>query len=1002
MTRSYKSLKLVSLLSFMIAAFAQDLNKAATQIKMNGEKQIKSIRFQENQLVKKAAFFTNYKFTFGLTASDEMRSYKELSDKFGSHTRFKQFHKGLEVLGAEYILHSKNGNLKMANGLIISNLNVDVNPLLNEQQAFSKALENVKGKTYKWITEPETFTKPEGILAISSKEMKMTTESMKLVYRFDIYVENPVARFYVDVDAKTGEIVNKYNRLHTSDVSATGNSSYNGTVSFTADYTGSNYRLRQSADGNGIQTFDMNNGTNYNNSNDVVSNSSNFGNTDQTAVQAHWSAEQTHKYFMQSHSRNSFNGNGGIIKSYVHYSSNYVNAFWDGSRMTYGDGDGTSYGPLVSLDIVGHEITHGVTEYSANLVYSYESGALNESFSDIFGESIEYFATGSNDWQMGTDIGIGGSGAIRSMDNPNSFGDPDTYHGTNWYFGSGDNGGVHYNSGVQNKWFYILSAGETGTNDNNDSYSVSGIGIEDAAKIAYRNLSVYLSTNSQYDDARDGAIQSAIDLFGSGSAQEIAVTNAWYAVGVGSEYQGGGGDTTPPSISSVNATAVTTSSATITWTTNEGATSQVQYGTTTSYGSSTSVNSNYNTSHSRSLSGLSDATTYHYRVISIDAAGNSSTSSDNTFTTNSTGGGSGDVEPNNGFSTAGQLSPGTLINGFISSSSDEDYFVFTTSEAGDIHIELANFPGDYDVYLYNSSQSELAKGYTVNDPEIVDYTANSAGTFYVRVDGYNGANSSSDDYELMVTFTPEDNGNPGTPQWYYVDKTIESQHKYRNNKNTTDSYSKSGATQVAVHFSRFETETNYDFVFIKDASGNTVDTYHGTLSSFWAVVSGDEININFVSDYSVRKWGWKIDQVAYYSTQPIKSQGFVSGIEISEPEFIVKHINNEKGQPVNMFASKEDFGVKDYSFAKAFPNPFNPNTNISFFLPERSHVKVEIFNMLGQLIKTLNNGILAGEQEHSVQWNASNNQGVKVSSGVYFYKIRYREQTIVNKLILMK
>ncbi|MEZ4849341.1 MAG: M4 family metallopeptidase [Bacteroidia bacterium] len=150
------------------------------------------------------------------------------------------------------------------------------------------------------------------------------------------------------------------------------------------------------------------------------------------------------------------------------YSSNYVNAFWDGTRMTYGDGDGVNYGPLVSADITGHEITHGVTEYSANLVYQRESGALNESFSDIFGEMIEFHATGSNDWQMGTDIGIGGSGAIRSMNNPNLYGDPDTYGGSNWYNPNcgtptqfNDYCGVHTNSGVQNKWFYILAAGES-------------------------------------------------------------------------------------------------------------------------------------------------------------------------------------------------------------------------------------------------------------------------------------------------------------------------------------------------------------------------------------------------------------------------------------------------------------------------------------------------------------------------------------------------------------
>ena len=166
---------------------------------------------------------------------------------------------------------------------------------------------------------------------------------------------------------------------------------------------------------------------------------------------------------------------------------------------------------MVSLDIVAH----GITEYAANLVYSYESGALNESFSDVFGESIEFYAQGSNDWLMGDAIGAGGSGgALRSMSNPNVYSQPDTYLGNSWYTGSG-------------------------TNDNGDAYTVTQIGMDAAAAVAYRNLNVYLSSSSQYDDAREGAIQAAIDLYGAGSTEEIAVTNAWYAVGVGDAYDDG-------------------------------------------------------------------------------------------------------------------------------------------------------------------------------------------------------------------------------------------------------------------------------------------------------------------------------------------------------------------------------------------------------------------------------------------------------------------------------
>lgn len=461
------------------------------------------------------------------------------------HQKMQQYFKGVKVEFGTVTLSSKDGAVQtLSTGYFPIAEDFVVSPSVSKTQAFNKAIAYVGASRYMWQNPAEAnlanYEKPTGELVIFPAIANIS-ENNRLAYKFDIYATAPLYRADVYIDAKTGQFIMENKRIHHANVPATGTSLYNGTVSFTADNASGPYRLRQTADGNGIQTFDLNNGTNYNNAVDVTSGSTNFT-SNPTGVQAHFGAERTHKYFSQKHGRNSYNGSGAIIKSYVSYSTNYVNAFWDGSRMTYGDGDGTNYGPLVSLDICGHEITHGVTEYSANLVYSYQSGALNESFSDIFGESIEKFASGTNDWLMGDDIGAGGSGgALRSMSNPNAFGDPDTYQGTNWYSGSGDNGGVHINSGVQNFWFYVLSTGKSGTNDKGDSYDVTGIGMDKAAAIAYRNLTVYLNANSQYSDARNGAIQAARDLYGADSPEEVATTNAWYAVGVGAPYGGGGG-----------------------------------------------------------------------------------------------------------------------------------------------------------------------------------------------------------------------------------------------------------------------------------------------------------------------------------------------------------------------------------------------------------------------------------------------------------------------------
>ena len=458
-----------------------------------------------------------------------------------THVAYGQTYRGIPVDGFGYTAHATPaGELATLTGAYAKTPDdLETTPRFSGDDAVDLALTALRLKQPMWLSEgaPAGYTRPEAELVIYADAKG---EHAELAYKLDVYTAEPLYRAWVYVSALDGRVLFEDSRIHHADEPVQAVSDYNGTVQITVDNTGSGYRLRQAASGGGVETYSLRNGTNYGAAVDVTDNGPPFD-SDGTAVQAHYGAEQTWDYFNATHGRNSYDGNGAKLLSYVHYSSGYVNAFWDGSRMTYGDGDGRSYGPLTSLDIAGHEMTHGVTEYAAGLVYRNESGALNESFSDIFGEMVEWHATGSNDWQMGTDIGIGGSGAIRSMDNPNAYGDPDTYGGTNWYTGTGDNGGVHINSGVQNRWFYVLAVGASGTNDLGDAYAVTGIGRAKAAAIAYRNLDTYLSANSTYTAARSGAIQAARDLYGAGSPEEIAVTDAWYSVGVGAAYGSGGG-----------------------------------------------------------------------------------------------------------------------------------------------------------------------------------------------------------------------------------------------------------------------------------------------------------------------------------------------------------------------------------------------------------------------------------------------------------------------------
>ncbi len=483
--------------------------------------------------------------------SDLKYGLKQLSvetDKLGfTHYRYQQTINNIPVKFGMFIAHVKSGLIVSMNGDLF-NQNINQNSVtLSESAALSKALTFVGASKYKWEIPSEEIN-----LKLEQDNINATyypvgekfyihvggnvMNDLRLSYAFNLYAQQPLSRQVVYVDASNGEVLFSENKIQTIDEVGTASTGYSGTQTMTSDKVSvGNYRLQETGRGLGVRTFNCATTTNYTNTDFTnSSNSWNLTGVDQYATDAHWGAEMTYDYYLNKHARNSIDNAGFRLDSYVHYDVNFGNAFWDGTRMTYGDG-GSGTSPFTALDIAGHEITHGLTTFTADLTYQDESGALNESFSDIFGVSIEFVARPSAaNWLMGEDLGF----TIRNMANPNSMGDPDTYFGTNWAaLGGGDNGGVHTNSGVQNFWYYLLTTGGSGTNDNGNAYTVNGLGLDVAGQIAFRNLTVYLTPGSQYADARFFAIQSAVDLFGACTSQVESVTNAWYAVGVGSMYQ---------------------------------------------------------------------------------------------------------------------------------------------------------------------------------------------------------------------------------------------------------------------------------------------------------------------------------------------------------------------------------------------------------------------------------------------------------------------------------
>ncbi|MEO1050380.1 MAG: M4 family metallopeptidase [Bacteroidota bacterium] len=479
-----------------------------------------------------------------IDTKDDFKLVKTSTDELGlSHQSFQQFYKDVKVEYGQYKAHfDRVGRVTSMNGEFYDIPEIDVRPSLSNAVALQRAIDYVGANKYMWedVGQAEVleYDKPQGKLVIVEN---------KLAYKFDVFAIEPLSRDYIYVDAKNGDVIHTNSIIHHAHAIGTAATRYSGSKTIATDSFISGFRLRDYTRGQGVETYDLNRSTSYSNAIDFVDNDNNWtagewnnSNKDNAALDAHWGAIQTYDYWITEHNRNSWDGNGARIRSYVHYSSNYDNAFWNGSVMTYGDGN--NFDALTSLDVAAHEIGHAITTSTANLVYRYESGAMNEGFSDIWAACVESFAAPQKQiWQIGEDIDLANGTGLRSMSDPKSKGDPDTYKGTNWEFGSSDNGGVHTNSGVMNHWFYILTVGKTGSNDNGDSYSVTGIGITKAAKIAYRLESVYLSANSQFIDARNFGIQAAEDLYGAGSAEAIATQDAWYAVGLGSAFGGGGG-----------------------------------------------------------------------------------------------------------------------------------------------------------------------------------------------------------------------------------------------------------------------------------------------------------------------------------------------------------------------------------------------------------------------------------------------------------------------------
>jgi Zn-dependent metalloprotease len=481
----------------------------------------------------------------------QLRSRREDADPLvegRTHERLDQYHRGVRVFGGELVRQADHGQTVSVFGALYAGIDVDVEPALSSSDA-AAVVEGMTGAASGTVPELVVLPRDEG--------------GYVLAYRVRVVTGSDVVVSFVD--AGTGAIALQYSDLETAIGTGLGVRADTKKVSTTlrsgaylaidgmrppAIYT---YDLK----GNTSRTLLYLNGLVTLSDSDVASDADNTW-TDPAVVDAHAYAGWTYDYYYKRFSRAGLDGRNLAMVSVVHpvrrdawasASSStlnlfYLNAFYAGDGiMVYGEGlpDGVTIGGLQwgyfagALDVVAHELTHGVTDYTSGLIYRNESGALNEAFSDIMGTAVEFYyqpaGTGylKADYLLGEDLTTPQSG-LRSMADPQAFGDPDHY--SKRYLGTADNGGVHTNSGIANQAFYLAIEG--GVN-RTSGLSVKGVGAanrEQIEKVFYRAFTQLLPSNATFALARAATLQAARDLYGSGSAAETAVSQAWTAVGV--------------------------------------------------------------------------------------------------------------------------------------------------------------------------------------------------------------------------------------------------------------------------------------------------------------------------------------------------------------------------------------------------------------------------------------------------------------------------------------
>lgn len=831
-------------------------------------------------------------------------------DELGlTHIRFQQKYEGLEVRGQDVRVHlNSQGVVEMFNGRYIP----------------TPKFLNVADARIDELTARRIALQALGSSANETLSRKLIYVASKLHPRVAWLVQlrkGVGENWYHFIDAETGETLKRYNHITCGSVDGRGTDLLNQTRSLKVYQIGSTYYMidvskpmfnaaQSTLPQQGKGVIYILDARNADSTLHFITSSNPNSWPDRASVSASANGALVFDYYKQVHERNAIDNQGSTMYVVINFKRNYNNAFWNGQQMVFGNGNGNEFSDLAAaLDVTAHEMTHGVVERTANLVYENQPGALNESFSDVFGVMFEFWIRGANgNWLLGEDVvtpGVSGD-ALRDMENPGSskvaFNGQQPAHMSQFRnlpnTPEGNNGGVHINSGIPNRAFYLFA-----TN--------AAVGRDKADKVYYRALTKYLTRNSQFVDCRLAVIKAAEDLYGAGGAVATAAGQAFDAVGIGSGASTPPPPTLPPVQGQPYLAVIAIGNGMLYRTTPDGA--NIQQITTTPLSSRPAPADN------GALIFYVDNTN-NLRVVSSSGTNDQRLSSQGGFANVA-------ISPNGRY-----LAVTTIFQ-------IPRIYVFDLQNPG---------PGDKVFQLYTPTYSQGVTAGTVRFPDRIDWAANSQMLMYDTYNTVVGAGGDTTGYWdinlLRITDGAISRLFPPQPRGIDIGNAV-----FATN---TDNF-------IAFDFVDENRQVKVLAVNLITGAAGVVTNNYGSLGS--PSFSSDDKKVYYHYIDANGASVWVVD---------LKQDGVTgSGNDQRVLADAVYPVSFTVGSRPTDVESDETVMPQSFSLEQNYPNPFNPSTTIQFSLPRSAYAKLAVYDLLGREIAVLvDQELRAGR--HSVRFDA--------------------------------